>query len=163
MGVGAIFFSRGNRNAELELAITSFEFSTNADLKPWKLIRDMTFSRTRPKVHKSSFESFVRMNDGTGAGSRQERRRGPGIERALGARRCSAPSSESVPAGWPLASEQPPMERSKRGGCQCVVRSVLDRRHCWLECSLSVKTYSSMHLTWLICRAPACLLGPPRA
>jgi hypothetical protein len=83
----------------------------------------MTFSRTRPKVHKSSFESFVRMNDGTGAGSRQERRRGPGIERALGARRCSAPSSESVPAGWPLASEQPPMERSNRADSQSIERS----------------------------------------
>ena len=104
--------------------------STSADLKPRKLISDMTFSWTRPKVHKPSFDSFVRMNDGTGAGSRQERRRGPGIERILGNIRWSAPSLERCGCGWPLASEQLPLERSKRGGCQCVVRSVLDRRHC---------------------------------
>jgi hypothetical protein len=140
-------------------------------------MKDMAFSWTRPKVHKSSFEhreidpfglslwfeSFVRMNDGAGAGSRQERRRGPGIERILGQLRWRAPSSERCGCGWPLASEQLPLERSKRGGCQCVVRSVLDRRHCWLERSLSVKTHSSMHLPRLICSAPACLLGPPRA
>ena len=72
---------------ELDLSLTrTFKLkqnSTSADLKPRKLMTDMTFSWTRPKVHKLSFESFVRMNDGTGAGSRQERRRGPGIERIL--------------------------------------------------------------------------------
>ena len=152
---------------ELELSTTrTFKFkqtSTSADLKPRKLIRDMTFSSTRPKLHKSSFDSFIRMNDGTGAGSRQERRRRPGIERILGRLRCSAPSSERCGCGWPLASGQPPLERSNRGGCQCVVRSVLGRRHCWLEFSLSVKTHSLMHLFRRICSAPACLLGPPRA
>ena len=136
---------------ELELSTTrTFKFKqtcTSADLKPRKLIRDMTFSSTRPELHKSSFDSFIRMNDGTGVGSRQERRRGPGIERVLRRLRWSAPSSERCGCGWPLASEQLPLERSKRRGCQCVVRSVLDRRHCWLECSLSVKTHSSMYLS----------------
>ena len=49
MGIGAIFFSKGNRNAEGIDDHTSCEFSTNADFKTSKFIRDSTFRRTRQK------------------------------------------------------------------------------------------------------------------
>ena len=75
------------------------------------------------------------MNDGTGAGSGPAHRRGPGIQQVLRVQRSSEPPSERFSWSGPLASEQPPSERSD----------------------------SSMHLSRFICSAPACLPGLSRA
>ena len=75
-------------------------------------MRNVTLSWTRPKVHKSLSDSFVRMIDGTGAESSQERRMEPGGARhhpsaaaavgrwRQGSRRWSVAIAEDVSASF---------------------------------------------------------------
>jgi len=163
MGIGAIFFSQGNRNALLELMITrplslvpmltlkqanSFEIRhlDGHDRKKDKL--DLN-PRSNERCSCGGIRAGPAQGDGNRAGLR-----GITVERAI------------VPALWLglAAGIRAAADRAKQP-CRFPEHRALvpGSRHCWLESSRSAETDSSMHLSRFICSAPACLPGLPRA